>query len=251
VFASTIFTRVQAGEVVVAVASNFIKPMQRITGDFKEQTGHEVKISFGSSGKLLAQITHGAPFDVFLSADSHKAERLIKNGFAVSGSSFIYAQGRLVLWSASNGFIDDSPKILQTDNFKYIALADAKLAPYGKAANEVMQKLEVEKKLKNKFVKGENISQTYQFVQTGNAQLGFVALSQVNGKEGKPQGSKWIIPAGLHEPINQSAVILQRGKNNPAAIELIAYLQKKTTQALIKSFGYDTINSPRSYANAR
>ena len=251
VTSTTALTSAKADEVVVAVASNFIKPMQRIAGDFKQQTGHEVKISFGSSGKLLAQITHGAPFDIFLSADTDKVERLIKHGLAVSDSSYVYAQGRLVLWSAAENFIDDSPTILQSDKFNYIALADAKLAPYGKAASEVMEALQLEKRLKDKLVTGENISQTYQFVQTGNAQLGFVALSQVNYKSESSKGSKWVIPSALHAPINQSAVILKRGKDNPAAIELFAYLQKKTTQALIKSFGYDTINSTRNYADAR
>ncbi len=251
VTSTTALTSAKADEVVVAVASNFIKPMQRIAGDFKEQTGHEVKLSFGSSGKLLAQITHGAPFDIFLSADTDKVDRLIKHGLAVSDSSYIYAQGRLVLWSAAENFIDDSPNILQSDKFNYIALADAKLAPYGKAASEVMEALQLEKRLKDKLVTGENISQTYQFVQTGNAQLGFVALSQVNNKNANSKGSKWLIPSALHAPINQSAVILKRAKDNPAAIELFAYLQKKTTQALIKSFGYDTINSTRNYADAR
>ena len=247
------FSKVNAGEVVVAVASNFIKPMQRIVGDFKEQTGHDVRISFGSSGKLLAQITHGAPFDVFLSADSDKVERLVKHGFAVSDSSFIYAQGRLVLWSAFNDFIDGSPELLQSNKFKHIALADKKLAPYGKAATEVMQSLSVAEQLKDKFVTGENISQTYQFVQTGNAQLGFVALSQLNNHEGKVAGSRWLVPTSLHQPINQSAVILKRGKKNSAAIELISFLQRKSTQALIKSFGYDTSDAvnPKAYANAR
>ena len=245
--------KVYAGEVVVAVASNFIIPMQRITRDFKESTGHEVKISFGSSGKLLAQITHGAPFDLFLSADSDKVTRLIKRGLAVSGSEFIYAQGRLVLWSTSNDFINDSPDVLQTDKFKYLALAEAKLAPYGKAAGEVIQALALDKRLKDRLVTGENISQTYQFVQTGNAQLGFVALSQINNREANHRGSRWLVPTALHQPINQSAALLKRGVDNPAAIALLGFLQKKTTQTLIKSFGYgpSTIVATKAYANAR
>ena len=194
---------VYAGEVIVAVASNFIKPMQKIAKAFEASTEHKVKISFGSSGKLLAQITHGAPFDLFLSADTDKVERLIKQKLAVADSDYIYAHGRLVLWSASADYIDESSNILQTGDFKYIALADPKLAPYGQAANEVMQSLAVDKLLNSKLVTGENISQTYQFVSTGNAKLGFVALSQVKHLDQEKQGSHWLVPSKLHQPIAQ------------------------------------------------
>ena len=246
-------SKASAGEVVVAVASNFIKPMQRIASDFKEMTGHDAKISYGSSGKLFAQITYGAPFELFLSADSDKVSRLINGELAVSGTDFIYAQGRLVLWSSAKEFIQDSPEILLSNNFNYLALAEPKLAPYGQAADEVMQALALDKLLKDKLVTGESISQTYQFVKTGNAQLGFVALSQVNNKDVKEQGSRWLVPAALHQPINQSAVLLKRGANNPAAIALLTFLQKKATQALIKSFGYDTAIdiTHKAYANVR
>jgi molybdate transport system substrate-binding protein len=248
-----LINNVQAAEVMVAVASNFIKPMQKIASEFKNSTGHEVKIAFGSSGKLLAQITHGAPFELFLSADTDKTDYLIKQDFAVSDSAFIYAQGRLVLWSASDNYIDNSSDILQTGAFKHIALADPKLAPYGQAANEVMQALAVDRLLTPRLVTGENISQTYQFVQTGNAELGFIALSQFNNLTIDKQGSAWLVPSTLHKPINQSAVLLQRGMSNPAAVELLAFLQKQSIQTLIQSFGYDTYEmlASKSYAFAR
>ena len=242
-----------ADEVMVAVASNFIKPMQTIAKDFEAQTGHEVKVSYGSSGKLLAQISHGAPFDLFLSADTDKVTRLIKSDLAVSGTEFVYAQGRLVLWSNTTGLIDGDSEILKHGDFKYIALADPKLAPYGEAARETLETLALYKQLKPRFVQGENISQTYQFVQTGNAQLGFVALSQVTNPDGSEQGSGWLVPTALHQPINQSAVLLKRGQDNPAATALLAFLRKNQTQVIIQSFGYDTTApiSPKAYAFAR
>ena len=242
-----------AGDVMVAVASNFIKPMQSIADEFEASTGHKVKISFGSSGKLLAQIVYGAPFELFLSADTDKVERLMKLGLAQRDSAFVYAKGRLVLWSKDENYIDKTHKVLQQGNFKYLALADGKLAPYGKAANEVIQSLALNTHLRDRLVTGENISQTYQFVETSNAELGFVALSQVRQLPTDKQGSSWVVPASLHQPIQQSAGLLKRGANNPAATELLKFLQQKTTQALIESFGYETPKTitAKSYADSR
>ena len=206
-FASALpVSQAQADEVMIAVASNFIKPMQRIVTDFEAKTGHQVKVAYGSSGKLLAQISHGAPFELFLSADTDKVTRLIKNKLAVSGTEFVYAQGRLVLWSAAEGVIDGDSKSLKYGDFNYIALADPKLAPYGEAARETLETLALYKQLKPRFVQGENISQTYQFVQTGNAQLGFVALSQVTNPVCREEGSGWLVPTSLHQPINQTSL---------------------------------------------
>ncbi|WP_219988774.1 molybdate ABC transporter substrate-binding protein [Leucothrix pacifica] len=228
-----------ADDLLVAVASNFIKPMQAISQQFTESTGHKVTLSFGSSGKLMAQIRHGAPFDLFLSADQDKVTRLLEKELAVSGSEFIYAQGRLVLWSGKQELVDTSGDVLKSDKFRYIALADAKLAPYGKAAEQVISALGIEQHLKPRVVKGENISQTYQFVRTGNADLGFVALSQVQHHPESLKGSQWLIPRDYHEPIDQYAVILKRAKHKDAATEFSQFLQRKSTHALIRSFGYD------------
>ena len=228
-----------ADEVLVAVASNFIKPIQVISEQFTKATGHKVKLSFGSSGKLMAQIKHGAPFDLFLSADKDKVMRLLETDLAIQGTEFIYAQGRLVLWSRKQNFVDTSGDILKSDKFRHIALADAKLAPYGKAAEQVMDALNISDQLKSRVVKGENISQAYQFVRTGNAQLGFVALSQVQQHPDSLKGSSWLIPNHYHQAIEQYAVTLNRAKQNPAAAALSQFLQLENTHALIRSFGYD------------
>ena len=250
---------VHAEEVLVAVASNFIKPMKAIGEQFMEATGHTVRLSFGSSGKLMAQISHGAPFDLFLSADKDKVMRLLEKDLAIKGTEFIYAQGRLVLWSKKQGFVDTSGEILKSDKFRHIALADAKLAPYGKAAEQVIEALNINEQIKSRVVKGENISQAYQFVRTGNAQLGFVALSQVKQHTDSLKGSSWLIPNDYHQAIEQYAVTLNKAKQNTAAAELSRFLQLENTHALIRSFGYDLpapqllakTSTPCHYADAR
>lgn len=238
-----------ADEILVAVASNFIKPMQAISQQFTDKTGHKVTLSFGSSGKLMAQIRHGAPFDLFLSADKDKVSHLLDKGLAIAGTEFIYAQGRLVLWSNKANFVDDSGEILKSDKFRYIALADAKLAPYGKAAQQVIDTMNIDKQLKPRVVKGENISQTYQFVRTGNAELGFVALSQVQQHTSKLKGSQWLIPSHYHHTIDQYAVTLNRARNNDVAAEFSRFLKQENSLALIRSFGYD-IPAPKQLAEA-
>lgn len=258
-FVISINSAVIADEVLVAVASNFIKPMQAISKQFTETTGHEVRLSFGSSGKLMAQIKHGAPFDLFLSADKDKVIHLLDNGLAIKGSEFIYAQGRLVLWSTKQDFIDKSGNILNSDNFRHIALADAKLAPYGRAAEQVIKTLNINEQIMEKMVRGESISQTYQFVRTGNAELGFVALSQMQQHSDALKGSTWLIPDSYHQAIEQYAVTLSRAESNPAATALSHFLQQESTLTLIRSFGYDLPESqlpslpikPKSYADLR
>jgi molybdate transport system substrate-binding protein len=210
-----------AATVLVAVASNFSKPMTEIAAEFEKVTGHSAKLSFGSSGKFVSQMENGAPFEVLLSADETGPIKLEQAGLAVPGSHFTYALGKLVLWSATPGYVDDQGKILTTGGFKHLALADPKLAPYGAAAMEVLKGLNLQEKLKPLLVQGENIAQTHQFVSTGNAELGFVAFSQV-GENGKiTTGSGWIIPADRHAPIRQDAVLLAKGAENPAATALI------------------------------
>lgn len=226
-------------EVVIAVASNFAAPLKRIAADFEQDTGHKVVASFGSTGQFYAQIRNGAPFDVFLSADSATPTKLVAENAAVGASQFAYALGKLVLWSAKPGFVDASAGVLRRGNFDKIAIANPKLAPYGAAAVETMRALGVHDAMQPKFVTGENIGQTFQFVATGNAQLGFVALSQVM-KDGRiTSGSAWIVDSRLHTPIRQDAVLLARGRGKPAAEALLKYLRGDKARAIIKSYGYD------------
>ena len=225
--------------VLVAVAANFSKPMTEIVSQFEKATGHSAKLSFGSSGKFVSQLENGGPFEVLLSADEKGPEKLEQAGLTVPNSRFVYALGKLVLWSATPNFVDDKGKILMTSNFKHLALADPKVAPYGAAAIDVLKKMKLFEKLQPLFVQGENIAQTYQFISTANAELGFLALSQVieNGKI--VGGSSWIIPDNLHAPIRQSAVIMKKGAENPAARALIDYLKSIPALAIIKKYGYD------------
>jgi len=228
-----------ADEVQVAVAANFTGPMQVISALFERDTGHKATLAFGATGKFYAQITNGAPFEVLLSADNETPARLVKEGYGVAGSPFTYAIGKLVLWSADPKLIDAKGEVLKKGGFKHIALANPKTAPYGAAAMQVMTRLGVTDSLKPLFVQGENILQTYQFISTGAAELGFVAYSQVikNGQIGS--GSGWVIPGSLYDPIRQDAVILAKGKDKPAAIALLTYLKGEKAQAVIKSFGYE------------
>ncbi|MFZ2170108.1 MAG: molybdate ABC transporter substrate-binding protein [Methylococcaceae bacterium] len=229
-----------AATVLVAVASDFTKPMTEIAAEFEKATGHSAKLSFGSSGKAFAQIQSGGPFEVYLSASKKYPLELEKSGHAVPNTHFVYAVGKLVLWSATPGYVDDQGEILKTGNFKHIALADPTHAPYGVVAEEVMKSLGVLDKLRPLFVMGENISQTFQFVSTGNAELGFVAFAQViDIKSGKiSSGSGWIIPDNLHGPFNQTAVLLKTGAENPAATALMDFLKSPAALAIIEKYGF-------------
>jgi molybdate transport system substrate-binding protein len=228
----------RADEVQVAVAANFTAPAQAIAVDFEKDTGHKATLSFGSTGKFYSQITNGAPFDVFLSADDTTPGKLVAENQAVAGSRFTYAIGTLVLWSATEGYVDAQGEVLKKGEFAHLSLANPKTAPYGAAAVEALTHLGLLESLQPKFVQGENITQAYQYVSTGNAQLGFVALSQVY-KDGKISGgSAWIVPKDFYEPIRQDAVILNKGKDNPAAAAWIAYLKGEKAAAVIKSYGY-------------
>jgi molybdate transport system substrate-binding protein len=228
-----------ADEVQVAVAANFTTPMKLIAADFEKATGHKAALSFGATGQFYAQIKNGAPFDVLLAADDETPAKLEKENLGVAGSHFTYAIGKLVLWSAKPGFVDDKGEVLRKGGFEHIALANPKLAPYGAAAVEVMTRLGLMSALEPKFVQGENIAQTYQFVSTRNAELGFVALSQVYEGGKLKGGSGWIVPTAMHSPIRQDAVLLSRAKGNLAAEALLKYLKSDKARAVIKAYGYD------------
>ena len=228
----------QAAELSVAVAANFTAPMQKIAKAFEKETGHTLALSFGSTGKFYAQIKNGAPFEVLFAADDETPARLEREGQGVEGTRFTYAIGKLVLWSKQPGLVDDKGEVLRTGSFDRIALADPKLAPYGAAAMQTLNKLGLADTLRSKFVQGENIGQTYQFVATQNAPLGFVALSQVFVDGRVTEGSAWMLPETLHDPIRQDALILAKGKDNPAAPELVRYLKGETAKNIIRSYGY-------------
>jgi molybdate transport system substrate-binding protein len=235
-------TAVSAGEVQVAVAANFAQPMVRIGEAFTAATGHTLKVTTGSTGKFYSQIVSGAPFEVLLAADEETPARLIKEGHAMAGTPFTYAVGRLVLWSATPGLVDDKGAVLASGNFQYLAIANPKLAPYGVAAYEVLKVRGLSDALAPKVVVAESIAQAYQFVSTGNATLGFVALSQLT-VPGKPvAGSYWLVPESLHTPIRQDAVLLKAGAKNPAASALLTYLKGEPARQQIAAFGYSRWN---------
>ncbi len=237
---------VGAETTLAAVASDFTKPMTEIAEAFEKATGHSAKLSFGSSGKAFAQIQSGAPFEIYLSASEKYPQELEKSGFTVPGSHFVYAIGKLVLWSPKTDYVDDQGAILTAGTFNHIALADPSHAPYGVVAEQVMTSLGVVEKLRPLFVMGENISQTYQFVSTGNAELGFVGLAQViDVNTGKiTSGSGWIVPDNLHSPFNQSAVLLKTGAENPAATALLKFLKSPTALTIIEKYGFGLPKQP-------
>lgn len=231
-------TTLHAETVLVAVAANFTAPMKAIAADFEKETGHKAQLSFGATGKFYAQIKSGAPFDVFLSADDETPRKLEQEGDTVPGTAFTYATGRLVLWSARPGFVDAQGQVLKGGSFNKLALAAPKLAPYGGAAMETLTRLGLQDTLSAKFVQGESIGQTFSFVSTGNAELGFVALSQVMEQGQIKSGSAWVVPAEMHNPLRQDAVVLTHGKGNPAAIALMSFLKTEKARTLIRTFGY-------------
>lgn len=228
-----------ADQVQVAVAANFTAPIQALAKDFEKDTGHTLVASYGSTGQFYAQINNGAPFDVFLAADDSTPAKLEQEKAIVPGSRFTYAIGTLALWSPKPGYVDSKGEVLRKNDFKHLSIANPKAAPYGLAATQVLEQLKLTDVTHAKLVEGQNITQAYQFVSTGNAELGFVALSQIY-KDGKvSEGSAWIVPANLHEPIRQDAVILSKGQDNPAAKALVDYLKTPKAAALIKSYGYE------------
>ena len=229
----------QAEVVQIAVAANFTAPARALAEIFARTTGHEAKLSFGATGAFYTQIKNGAPLDILLAADDERPIRLEKEGDTVPGSRFSYAIGQLVLWSAKPGLVDGEGAVLKGGNFNKIAIANPKLAPYGAAAVETMDKLGLAAALTPKLVTGESIGQTYNFIATGNAELGFVALAQVLDGGKLKSGSMWVVPAKYHAPIIQDAVILKRAAANPAAKAWMALMRSPNTQDFIRSYGYE------------
>jgi molybdate transport system substrate-binding protein len=227
-----------ATETTVAVAANFSAAMREIATDFARSTGHRAVLAIGSTGKLNAQIRGGAPFDALLAADQRTPELLAADGYALPASRFTYATGRLVLWSAQPGMVDPQGAVLARGQFRRLAIADPKLAPYGLAAMDVLAALQLEARLRDRFVLGDSIGQAYLFVATGNAPLGFVSLSQVQ-KDGRLiSGSAWIVPQTLYRPLRQDFVLLTRGADNAAALSLAQYLRSAEAHKIMRSHGY-------------
>jgi len=236
---ATLAFTVHADEVQVAVAANFTAPIQAIAKGFEADTGHKLVAAYGATGQFYTQIKNGAPFQVFLAADDTTPAKLESEGDTVKGSRFTYAVGTLALWSAKEGYVDSKGQVLKDNQYQHLSIANPKAAPYGLAATQVLDKLKLTDATKAKLVEGQNITQAYQFVSTGNAELGFVALSQIF-KDGKvTSGSAWIVPADLHDPIKQDAVILAKGKDSAAAKALVQYLKGPKAAAIIKSYGYE------------
>ncbi|TPE51679.1 molybdate ABC transporter substrate-binding protein [Amaricoccus solimangrovi] len=227
-------TVARADETRVAVAANFTEPATEIAKLFAEKTGHTAKLSFGPSGQFFAQITQGAPFEVFLSADDARPRKAVEDGLAIPGTEFTYALGTLVLWSREPGLVT-GPETLGDMGFDRLSIADPKSAPYGAAAVETMEKLGLYDSLAPRIVRGQSIAQAFQFVDTGNAELGFVALSQVIRLGG---GSRWVVPADLHAPIRQDAVLLRVGASNAAAKAFLDFLRGPEAARVIESYGY-------------
>jgi molybdate transport system substrate-binding protein len=242
-FVCSLVVRVHAGEVNVAVAANFAAPMQKIAQAFTQDTGHTALLAFGATGKFYAQIKHGAPFQVLLAADDETPAKLVAERLGQAGSAFTYATGRLALWSKQVGLVDDQGRVLQgalsqQPHIK-LALADPRLAPYGAAAIQTLTRLGVWPRWQSHVVQGENIAQTYQFVATENALLGFVALSQVWVDGRVSQGSAWVVPQHLHEPLRQDALLLTKGKDQAAARALMTYLKGERAKAIMRAHGYE------------
>lgn len=230
-------SQLMAAELRIAVASNFTDAIRNLVPLFEQSSGHQVKVSLGSTGKLFSQIVHGAPFEVFLAADAKRPEKAEREGLAITGSRFTYAIGKLVLWSAKKDQFGDGEAYLKSNQFTRAAIANPKTAPYGLAARQAMQKMEVWQNSRKKLVRGENIAQTFQFAATGNAEIGFVAYSQIKAWKKFP-GSTWLIPEDYYAPIAQQAVLLKKGSTNPAAHDFIQFLKSAKVKELITSFGY-------------
>ncbi|BCO32720.1 molybdate-binding periplasmic protein ModA [Thiohalobacter sp. COW1] len=227
-----------ADTLTLAVASNFARPMQALVEAYEAEHPHRVRLSIGSTGKLYAQIRHGAPFDAFFAADRERPQRLESEGLAVSGSRFTYAVGRLVLWSPEPGRIVAAGKALGRDDYAHLAIANPRLAPYGLAARQALAEMGLWGHVQSRLVRGENIGQTFHFVSSGHAELGFVALSQLPRNAGNAiSGSHWVVPASLYDPIEQQAVRLSE---STATRDFMRFMRSEQARTLIHGYGYST-----------
>lgn len=224
-----------AEKIIVAVASNFVQPMEALVAVYEQANDHQVNIVSGSSGKLFAQIQHGAPFQLFFSADQSKPAALVEAGLAIADSRFTYACGMLVLWSTQRGLVENA-EVLREGRFNKLAIANPRVAPYGEAAVEVLNKLGLWESVQNKLVQGESIAQTFQFVSTGNAELGLVAAAQVKGAG----GSAWPVPPELYDPVRQDVVLLEAGASSPVAREFLQFVSSEQALSIIQDHGYRT-----------
>jgi molybdate transport system substrate-binding protein len=238
VVVSTAVTPAFAEQALVAIAANFIPPFHEIAIEFETASGHTLRVAAGASGTFYAQIKNGAPFDVFVSADMERPKLLEDEGLGVKGSRFTYAKGRLVLWSPDAELVKGE-ETLRSKTFKRLAIANPKTAPYGLAAMQAMQKLELWESLQPQIVMGENLGQTMGFVESGNAELGFLAFSQVMDQKIKAKGSRWDVPSNLHEPIKQDVILLRKGKDNPAAKALMEFVRGPQAKKIIERYGYE------------
>lgn len=238
VMACTAVTPASAEQVIVAVAANFVPPFREVALEFEQATGHNVKVAAGSTGNFYSQIKNGAPFDVFFSADVERPKLLEEEGLGVKDSRVTYAVGRLALWSLTPSLLKGADT-LHSQHFKHLAIANPKTAPYGAAATQTMQKLGVWEKLQPRIVMGENLGQTMGFIESGNAELGFVALSQVLDPKLKGKGARWDVPTDLHEPIKQDMILLAKGRDNPAAKALMEFMREPQAKAIIERYGYE------------
>ena len=230
-----------ADVVSIAVATNFMEAARGLATRFEETSGHSIKLSFGSTGQLYAQISNGAPYDVFLAADTARPHKAESAGLAVKDSRFTYARGRLVLVSIKNALFTDGPAYLESGKFARLAIANPKTAPYGLAAKQALDKIGLWHELQHKIVRGNSIAHTYQFVATGNTEAGFVALSQVfslNATDDKTSYSSWLVPESFHDPIEQQAVLLSRATDNDAAVAFLRFMQSDPAQEIIGRYGY-------------
>ena len=221
----------------VAVAANFFKPLQKLTQLFEKDSNYQVTLVPAASGTLYTQIKHGLPFDVFLSADTQRPNLLVQEGYAIAESLFVYVKGRVVLWSKNPDLVDAQGEVLKTDQFTRLAVAPIKKAPYGAAAKQTLQNLGLWEKLWPRILQSTNLTHLYQLVDSGEAELGFLALSQLAEK--KEIGSRWIVPKNICDPLEQSAVLLKRGQNNAAAKALLTFLQSAKAHPIIEEFGYE------------
>lgn len=232
--------KVYAEEFVAAVAANFLGPFKKISAQFQKTAPHKINIVSGSTGSLFAQIVNGAPFHIFLSADSKRPKILEERGLAIPGTRYVYALGRLTLWSADPDRIGKSGiDTLRGGGFRHLAIANPKTAPYGQAAASVLKKLKLWNRLLPLLVRGANISQAFQFTAAGHAELGFVALSQALDPKFKSKGSRWDVPAEMHGPLEQSAVLLKKGKRNAGAVAFMKFIRGTQARHIIKNYGYD------------